>query len=357
MTSHFSRTIVALGGGGFSFTGDLTPLDHHVLDLARRRRLAPTGQNRDSDELPRVCFVPTASGDSRDYIGRFERAFADVARTSVCSLFTHDGPTWFCDPQLLLEQDVIYVGGGSTAKLLAVWRLHGLPEILRTAAANGTVLAGISAGANCWFESSSTDSFGPLAPLDDGLGFLPGSICPHLFGEPGRYESYRQWIADGTLPDGYGVDDYVALVSWDDDAPHAVSERPGHRAVRIERTGARTREVAMPTFLLESAAPQVISAIRDLLGEVDLMGLLEMGAPADEYGPEAQALAVDLPRCTSAGDVADHLHRAFAILFDGCHVPEREQFTDVARAIWADDDVRRFITQHAAPWPTRHLGR
>lgn len=354
MTSPFSGTIVALGGGGFSFTGELTPIDEHILDLARRRRLAPTAptvpatKTIDPDDRPRVCFVPTASGDSRDYIERFERAFADVARTSVCSLFTHDGPTWFCDPQLLLEQDVIYVGGGSTANLLALWRLHGLPEILRDAAAQGTVLAGISAGANCWFEASSTDSFGPLAPLDDGLGFLPGSLCPHLFGEPGRYENFRQWITDGTLPAGYGVDDDVALVSTDGAAPHAVSERPGRRAVRIERAVEGTRETPLLTLLLKSAAPQAISAIRDLLGDVDLMGLIEMGAPSDEYEPEAQALAVDLPRCTSAGDVADHLHRAFETLFDGCNTPERERFTDVARAIWADDDVRRFVTQNAA---------
>jgi hypothetical protein len=91
----------------------------------------------------------------------------------------------------------IYVGGGSTANLLALWRRHGVDEAMRRAADGGTILAGISAGANCWFEASSTDSFGPLAPLNDGLGFLTGSACPHFHGEPGREESFLRWIERG----------------------------------------------------------------------------------------------------------------------------------------------------------------
>ncbi|WP_220087839.1 Type 1 glutamine amidotransferase-like domain-containing protein, partial [Burkholderia multivorans] len=104
--------------------------------------------------------------------------------------------------------DLVYVGGGSTVNLLALWRTHGVDDVLRRAAATGTILAGISAGANCWFETSSTDSFGPLAPLRDGFGFLPGSACPHHHGEEGRAETFRTWIADGTLSDpGFGLDD------------------------------------------------------------------------------------------------------------------------------------------------------
>src|SRR5690606_2426677 len=162
-------------------------IDDHLLDL--------TGA-----ATPRVCFVPTASGDADSYVERFESAFAGRARTSVLSLFCRD-PWGYRDPKMLLEQDVVYVGGGSTANLLAVWRLHGVPELLAEAAARGTVLAGISAGMNCWFESSSTDSFGPLAALDDGLGILAGSACPHYLGEPDRREKYLGWVGDGALHD------------------------------------------------------------------------------------------------------------------------------------------------------------
>lgn len=180
-----SGTIVTLGGGGFSDAGEATAIDAFILGL--------TGKAR-----PRVCFVPTASGDDHGYAGKFDKAFAEHAETSVLSLFTKaENHTWTCDPRHLLTQDVVYVGGGSTANLLALWRLHGLPEVLREAAASGTVLAGISAGMNCWFEASSTDSFGPLAPLDDGLGFLPGSACPHLFGEEDRAEKYLRWGGRG----------------------------------------------------------------------------------------------------------------------------------------------------------------
>ena len=198
-------------------------IDDLLLDL--------TGVSR-----PRVCFAPTASGDSLDYRRRFEEAFAGRARTSVLSLFGSP-PDDYRDPGILHEQDVVYVGGGSTANLLAVWRLHGLPEILRDAARSGTVLAGISAGMNCWFEQSSTDSFGPLAPLRDGLGFLPGSACPHYLGEPGRRDLYRGWVRSGELADGYAADDFTALVFRDGALTDAVGERPARTAFRVRRDG------------------------------------------------------------------------------------------------------------------------
>lgn len=195
-------TIVTLGGGGFSMSDDGTSaIDDLILDLAGATH-------------PRVCFVPTASGDSVGYVERFEAAFAGRARTSVLTLF---GNPDYLPAGHLLEQDVVYVGGGSTANLLALWRLHGLPDVLARAAANGTVLAGISAGMNAWFEASSTDSFGPLAPLRDGLGFLPGGACPHLLGEPGRRESLLCWVAAGELPTTHAADDHVALVWRDGD--------------------------------------------------------------------------------------------------------------------------------------------
>jgi peptidase E len=154
-----------MGGGGFSMEPENPALDEYVLSFARRAQ-------------PRVCFVPTASGDAVTYVASFYRAFARLdARASDLPLFERAG---YDLRQFVLDQDVIYVGGGNTANLLAVWRLHGLDAILREALDGGAVLCGVSAGMNCWFEASTTDSFGPvIAPLRDGLGFVPGSACPH----------------------------------------------------------------------------------------------------------------------------------------------------------------------------------
>lgn len=226
-------TVLALGGGGFSMSEDGTSaIDDHLLDL--------TGRSR-----PSVCFVPTASGDAVSYSARFEAAFEGRARTRVLSLFCQQ-PWGYSDPSMLLEQDVVYVGGGSTANLLAVWRLHGLPAVLRQAAANGTILAGISAGMNCWFDGCSTDSFGPYAPLADGLGLLRGSACPHYLGEPGRRSAYLGWVGSGELGDGYAVDDHVALRFADGVLVEAVAERPGRPAFRVERDGDEVVETEIP---------------------------------------------------------------------------------------------------------------
>lgn len=333
--TNFSGTIVTLGGGGFSQAGVVTPIDDHILHLTRVER-------------PRVCFVPTASGDDLGYAEKFERAFAGRPETSVLSLFTKAAnDTWTCDPRHVLSQDVVYVGGGSTANMLAVWRRHGLPELLRKAAASGTILAGISAGMNCWFEASSTDSFGPLAPLDDGLGFLPGSACPHLFGEPGRAENYRRWVADGALPDGHAVDDAVALV-WSCDTEYgtftyAVTEKPGGAAWRVTREQGEPHVI--PTRLLNST---VAPRISEILYAANLLGLAESGAPSDEFDAEAEYIASGLPACTGPDDVLTLVHTTFVRCFDSDGDGEsnggdetstfagpRERYADVARQIWA----------------------
>jgi peptidase E len=219
-----SATILTLGGGGFSTEPeDGSLLDDFLLSL--------TGKER-----PRVCFVGTASGDSAVYRDRFFAAFEGRAVTSALVLFgqaEHD----YTPPERLLEQDVVYVGGGSTANLLALWRLHGVDRMVRKAAENGTILAGISAGMNCWYEGSSTDSFGPLRALPDGLGMLPGSACPHYFGEEDRQAAYHRMVGSGELPDGHAADDGVALLWRDGVLVEAVAERPDGRAFRVVRDG------------------------------------------------------------------------------------------------------------------------
>ncbi|MBT3154194.1 peptidase E [Streptomyces sp. CHD11] len=214
---------LALLGGGFS-TDDDGLLDTWVLRHARGRR-------------PSVCFVPTASGDAPAYAERFLDAFrARECEPSVLPLFRRE-PDDADLRAFLLAQDVVYVGGGNTANLLAVWRVHGVDRLMREAYEGGTLLCGISAGANCWAEGSLTDSFGPLTCLRDGLGLLPGSVCPHYDSEPGRRDSYRAAVAGGGLPAGWAVDDGVGALFTDGRLVETVTRRPGARLYRV-RAGA-----------------------------------------------------------------------------------------------------------------------
>jgi peptidase E len=225
-----------MGGGGFSMEPRNPRLDRYVLSL--------TGKPR-----PRVCFVPTASGDSPDYVRRFHQAFAKLpCRPSDLPLFRRDGRDL---RRFLLEQDVLYVGGGNTANLLSVWRTHGIGRIVREAWRRGAVLCGVSAGMICWFECSITDSFGPLQNLDDGLGFLPGSACPHYDGEPQRRPTYHRLIQRG-FPAGYAADDGAALHFVGRTLHRCISSRPRAGAYRVERIGSRVREMPLPIERLEA---------------------------------------------------------------------------------------------------------
>ncbi len=174
---------------------------------------------------PRVCFVPTASGDSDSSITMFyERFPSTVCRPAHFTVFR---PPATPVADLLGEADIVYVGGGSTANMLAVWRLHGIDSMLHAAHERGAVLTGSSAGANCWFDASVTDSFGnELAPLHDGLGLLPGSFCPHYDSEPQRRPVYRGLITDGELPRGYGAEDAVAFHFRDAELFEVVTAHP-----------------------------------------------------------------------------------------------------------------------------------
>jgi dipeptidase E len=215
--------VVAMGGGGFSMEPDNPLLDRFVLSLARSPQ-------------PRVCFVPTAGGDHDGYVARFYRAFAalDCRPADLPLFFRTVGDL----EAFVLEQDVIYVGGGNTANLLAVWRVHGLDRILRRAWDEGVVLCGLSAGMNCWFTESVTDSFSleQLAPLHDGLGLLPGSACPHYDGEEQRRPAFTRLVAAGELADGWAADDGAALVFAGTELEEVVASRPDARAYRVERT-------------------------------------------------------------------------------------------------------------------------
>ena len=131
---------------------------------------------------------------------------------------------------------MIYVGGGNTANMLAIWRVHGVDKALKKAWEAGVVLAGSSAGANCWFDASLTDSFGPnLDPLKDGLKLLPGSFCPHYDSESLRRPRYEEVVGSGALPGGYAADDGVGVLFNGHDLEEVVASLPGQHAYRVER--------------------------------------------------------------------------------------------------------------------------
>ncbi len=175
-------------------------------------------------------LVPTASGDSPDLIVRFHSAFEGRAEASHLGLFER---TVADLRAFVLAQDVAYVGGGNTANMLAVWRMHGLDSILVEVWRSGVVLAGLSAGAICCFEAGVTDSFGSsLGPLRDGLGLLQGSMCPHYDGEPLRRPTYERLVGEG-FPGGYAADDGAALVFAGTRLEEVVRSRPEARGWRV----------------------------------------------------------------------------------------------------------------------------
>jgi len=212
--------VLAMGGGGFMMERD-SPLDDFLLSLS----VAPR---------PRVCFLPTPTGDRGEVIAAFFEAFASRdCEPSCLRLFgSPERP-----PAILADQDVIYVSGGSTANALALWRLHGVDRALHEAWDRGAVVGGVSAGANCWFECCITDSFGPeLGPLHDGLAFLPGSFCPHYDGEVRRRPVFRELVRNG-FPGGYAADDGAALHFVGTELREVVSSRPSACAYRVEADG------------------------------------------------------------------------------------------------------------------------
>lgn len=212
------KQIIALGGGGFSMEPDNPLLDRYILEQSNQSN-------------PKICFIGTASGDAENYISRFYQFFEkEQCQPFHLSLF--NPPTRDLEG-FLLEKDIIYVGGGNTKNLLALWKEWGLDEILKKAWEEEVLLAGISAGSICWFEEGVTDSYGDgLEPITC-LGFLKGSNCPHYDGEADRRPSYQKLIASGKIKPGLAAEDGVAIHFIDQEINAVVSSRPDARAYRV----------------------------------------------------------------------------------------------------------------------------
>lgn len=212
------RQIIALGGGGFSMEPENPLLDRYILNQANKTN-------------PKICFVPTASGDSDNYISRYYIFFEKQnCRPSHLSLFRP--PTRDLE-SFLLEKDIIYVGGGNTKNLLVLWKEWGIDIVLKKAWENGILLAGISAGSICWFEEGVTDSYGDgLEPLKC-MGFIKGSNCPHYDGEAERKPSYHKLIETNKIKPGIAADDGVAIHYINQDIYKIVSSRLNAKAYKV----------------------------------------------------------------------------------------------------------------------------
>lgn len=227
--------IVAFGGFRAARIG-INPLANYVLSL--------TGKER-----PKICCIPTATGDSPTALVRFYSNFpSNRCEPSHLALFDR---TIRDIRAYLLSQDIIFVGGGNTADMLAVWRVHGVDLALRQAWEAGVILCGGSAGSLCWFECGTTDSFdiNELAPLYDGLGFIPGSHCPHFDGEAKRRPLYHQLISDG-FPSGYAIDDDAAVHFVGTDVSEVVSGRAEATAYKVQLIAGELAETPFQARIL-----------------------------------------------------------------------------------------------------------
>ena len=229
------KHIVAFGGFR-ARPGIMPPLFDYALSL--------TGKAR-----PRICYIPTATGDApATLVNFYNRVPAGRADRSHLELF---GRTVRDIRRFLLSQDVIMVGGGNTANMLAVWRVHGVDQVLREAWDAGIVLCGASAGSLCWFECGTTDSFdlNRLRPLYDGLGFLAGSHCPHYDDEEQRRPLYHKLVSEG-FPAGYAIDDDAAVHFVGTEIAEVVASRAGATAYRVELNGGQVVETPLEARLV-----------------------------------------------------------------------------------------------------------
>lgn len=241
MAADGRRHILAIGGIGARPEQDqsLPTLIAYALTLS-------------GTAAPRVCVLNTANGDDPTaYVRMYARLSQHGARPSHLQLFPMPNVS---DPaDLLLSQDVIFVGGGSVANMVAVWQVHGIDEVMRKAWHAGIVLAGVSAGAICWFHGGTTDSFGTqLRPFTSGLGMLAGSYCPHYSAEPTRRPAYQALVADGTLAAGIACDDGTGAHFADDDLEAIVTDQPGATGYRVEPDGSGgSTEEPLPARLVD----------------------------------------------------------------------------------------------------------
>jgi dipeptidase E len=262
------RSIFAMGGGGFTMEPNNPLLDDFVLSLTQARE-------------PRVLFLPTASGDTTAQINAFQARFADrwciPEHLSLFRLRDLKRPL----QEIVLEQDIIYVGGGSMRNLLAIWQAHGLDQLLVAAWEAGTVLAGLSAGAMCWFQGGVSRSSGPPEPLA-GLGLLKGSLTVHADGEPERLPVWLSSVRDGKLPGGWALDDGVGLLFRGLHLERVVSSRPGAGAQRVDQVAGELVRGRLDPELLGGGEQASLGGVDEAVQELRRVNQMRRGITGGE---------------------------------------------------------------------------
>ena len=258
------RLIFAMGGGGFTMEPNNPLLDDFVLSLARAKE-------------PRILFLPTASGDTTAQINAFKARFAHrTCAPEHVSLFRLRETTRSLQ-EIVFEQDIVYVGGGSMRNLLAIWQAHGLDKLLLEAWEAGIVLAGLSAGAMCWFQAGVTRSSGPPETLA-GLGLLEGSLTVHADGEPERLPVWLANVRSGALPGGWALDDGVGLLFRGKRLERVVSSRPGASAQRVDAIeGELVRNRLEPELLLGEQPSRALGGLDEAVEELRRVHRLRRG--------------------------------------------------------------------------------
>ena len=246
-----SGAIVAIGGAEFQMRPENEALHDYIVSLL------------DAEE-PRICLMPTASGDPHDQIAAF---YGTMERRgcvpSVISLFRL-GTSPVDLASHLLAQDAIYATGGSMVNLLALWREHRVDEIMREAHSRGILLCGYSAGSMCWFEAGVSRGGGAPAPVA-GIGMLPGSHCVHYSDDPERRDAYRSLVGAGEIPGGLALDDHAAALIRDGEVVEAVRSRENSGAYRVEATDdGEVSETALVTRLLPATAEAPEPALEEM---------------------------------------------------------------------------------------------
>ena len=241
-----------MGGGGFTMEPSNPLLDDYVLSLARAQQ-------------PRILFLPTASGDASAQITAFQERFCDrLCTPEHLSLFRLRDARRPLE-EILLGQDIIYVGGGSMRNLLALWKAHELEALLVKAWSTGTVLVGLSAGAMCWFQAGITRSSGPPEVIE-GLSVLRGSLTVHA--EPERLPVWLQGLREGATPGGWAVDDGVGLLFRGARLERVVSSRPGASALRVDAIAGEIVRQRLDPELLGEGEPRVLGGTDEAVAEL-----------------------------------------------------------------------------------------
>ena len=226
------KQIIAIGGGGFGRNPGNGTIEKYILDQSDKNR-------------PNICFIPTATGDDESYKVSY---YATLTKLNCTPTHIDFFKRTTDLEKLIKDQDIIFVGGGNTKSMLAVWREWGLDKILKKAYQNGTIMCGVSAGAICWFEKGVTDSWADKLNIMNCLGFIKGSCCQHYDEEPERKPSLSKFIENKDIQNCYAIEGGCALHIKNEEVYSAISFRGKKNTFYVDYQSGKTVEKKLPVI-------------------------------------------------------------------------------------------------------------